>query len=277
VALPVFGLGRTFDDSRQRDNIVIRDDLILGRRELTASFRASPSYTVGARELLPFTCIYHLVAGWACRIRYLRNGHQAIVDIYLPGDIIGLDGMLFPRTRAEVVTLTSVATEVINTEGGLADLMNRRSTALYVAWLLARRQQHSDRYFAAISSLDAQGRLATMALDFYQRLRRARSITDRNYNLPLTQTQIGAYLGLTVAHINRVLRFFRQEQILHLEKHCVTILDLECLARLAQSTTTADLEKQLVNEPIPLEGQPTRINVIPDPGDRPCATAATHS
>jgi CRP/FNR family transcriptional regulator len=279
-----FGLGGIFLVTPSSGNIVVRDELILGQRELTARFRASTSYTVGARELLPFTrssnAIYHLVAGWACRFRDFPNGHQAIVDVYLPGDVIGLERMLFPRTLTEVMTLTSVATEVIDTEAGLADLMSRRSTALYVAWLLARQQRHSDRFFAAVSSLDARGRLATMVLDFYKRLRLPRSITGSTYNLPLTQTQIGAYLGLTVAHVNRVLRFFRDEKIVHLEKHCVTILDLECLARLAQSTTArspTDHEKRLVNEPIPLKGQSTRINVIPDPGEWTGATAAAHS
>jgi CRP-like cAMP-binding protein len=224
-------------------NVAVRDELILGRRELTARFRASPSYTAGAKERLTRTrssnSIYHLIAGWACRVRDFPDGHHAIVDVYLPGDVIGLDGMLFPRTRAEVMTLTSVATEVIDTEGGLADLMSCRCTALYVAWLLARRQRRSDRFLAAISSLDARGRLATMLLDFYKRLQRQGSITGSTYNLPLTQTQIGAYLGMTVAHVNRVIGGFRDEQIANLEKHCVTILDLQSLARLAQSTPTA--------------------------------------
>jgi CRP-like cAMP-binding protein len=235
-------------------NIVVRDELILGRRELAARFRVSPSYTAGAKERLTCTrssnTIYHLIAGWACRVRDFPDGHYAIVDVYLPGDVIGLDGMLFPRTLAEVMTLTSIATEVIDTEGGLADLMSCRCTALYVAWLLARSQRRSDRFLAAISRLDARGRLATMVLDFYQRLQRQGLITGSTYNLPLTQTQIGAYLGMTVAHVNRVIGGFRDEQIANLEKHSVTIFDLQSLARLAQSTATAR-----------------------SPADRSCATA----
>ena len=49
------------------------------------------------------------------------------------------------------------------------------------------------------------------------------------YNLPLTQIQMGNYLGLTVVHINRIVRSLRDEQIVNLEKNCVTILDLERL------------------------------------------------
>jgi hypothetical protein len=37
------------------------------------------------------------------------------------------------------------------------------------------------------------------------------------------QNQIGADLGFTVVHVNRVLRSLRDERMVNLEKHCVTI------------------------------------------------------
>jgi CRP-like cAMP-binding protein len=52
-----------------------------------------------------------------------------------------------------------------------------------------------------------------MMLDFYTRLRRRKLITGSMYNLPLTQVQIGHYLGLTMVHINRVLRSLRDKRI----------------------------------------------------------------
>jgi hypothetical protein len=58
--------------------------------------------------------------------------------------------------------------------------------------------------------------------------------------LPMTQTQIGDYLGLTVVHINRVLRALRHAQIVTLEKHCVTIHDLELLKSLAENGETVN-------------------------------------
>jgi DNA-binding transcriptional regulator LsrR (DeoR family) len=74
-----------------------------------------------------------------------------------------------------------------------------------------------------------------MVLDFYTRVHRRKLIASPVYNLPLTQIHIGSYLGLTVAHVNRMLRSLRDVQIVNLEKHCVTILNLERLMSLAQS------------------------------------------
>ena len=178
--------------------------------------------------------IYHLTEGWACRFHSFSGGGQAIVDVYLPGDVIGLDAISRTRGLEGVITLTSIATEAIDGEQTLADLMTCRSIAVYIGWLLGRRQQRTERHVAAISSLDARGRLATMALDFYTRLCRHQPITGSTYCLPLTQVHIAAYLGLTVAHVNRVLRSLRDEQIVSLERHCMTILDLNRLKTITQ-------------------------------------------
>jgi CRP-like cAMP-binding protein len=114
-----------------------------------------------------------------------------------------------------------------------------RPATLYIARLLCQRQRRVERYLAAVSSLDARSRLAMMILDFYTRLRRRGLLTELVYNLPLTQNQIGNYLGMTVVHVNRVLRALRDEQIVHLEKHYVTILDLDRLTGLARNGAMA--------------------------------------
>ena len=221
--------------------VALRNELVLGRHALRARFHSTPLRTLAAGEFLTAAAsssnqIYHLVEGWAFQFRDFADGHQAIVDVYTPGEVIGLDAVFRTRPMEKVMTLTSIVTTVIDAESGLSDLMTCRSTALYIAWLLGRRQRRSDHLLAAISSLDARGRLATMMLDFYTRLRHQNLITRGSYNLPLTQVQIGSYLGMTVAHVNRVLRSLRDEQIVNLERHCVTILDLARLRTLTESS-----------------------------------------
>jgi CRP/FNR family transcriptional regulator, anaerobic regulatory protein len=228
------------------NNLVpLQDELALGRSKLKTIFRSSPLRTLKTGELL--SCahssdkIYHLRAGWACQIRDLASNRRAILDVYLPGDVIGLDTSVQTRPLEEILTLTAATVEAIPGEDALIELMADPATALYITYLLGLRQRRMDRLLAAISCLDARGRLAIMLLDFYKRLRRRKLISAPTYNLPLTQAQIGSYLGLTVVHVNRVLRSLRAEQIANVEKHSVMILDLERLAILAQKRAATRL------------------------------------
>lgn len=221
----------------------LRDDLLIGRQEFRSLFCSSLHRTLKAGELLTAAgrsddVIYRLCSGWACQFRDLRDGRRAIIDVYLPGDVIGLDAALHIRPVEEVLTLTSITVEVMHVENGLRNLLSRSATALYIASLLCQRQRRTDRLLAAMSCHDARGRLAMMLLDFYKRLRARRLITSTSYSLPLTQNQIGDYLGLTVIHVNRVLRLLREELIVTLEKHFVTILKIEKLTQLAESGRT---------------------------------------
>jgi CRP/FNR family transcriptional regulator, anaerobic regulatory protein len=227
------------DGSELQRRVELRRKLALGRSKLSATFHSSSPCTLRPGELLatsagPRDAIYLIRAGWACQFRVLANGNRAIVDVYLPGDVIGLDAVLRTRRLEEVVTLTSVTAEVIYEENALIDLMACQLTALYIAWLLGIRQRRADQLLTALLCLDARGRMATILLDFYTRLRRRRLITGLTYGLPLTQVQMGSYVGLTMVHVNRVLGSLRDERIVQVEKHCVTILALEQLKRLAE-------------------------------------------
>src|SRR5215471_15277896 len=274
VSLPIFARGRlvrspeikapsggqwsvasgAINDLSSRE--LLRGELAVGRRELTASFQCSPPCTLGPSQLLSTSgglrnALCHIQSGWACQFRDFVNGRRAIVDVYFPGDVIGLDAILRTRRSAEVLTLTSVAMEVIHADA-LIDLMASQPTAVYIAWLLGQRQRRTDRLLSALQCLDARGRLATMVLDFYTRLRRRKLIIGSSYNLPLTQLQIGSYLGLTVVHVNRVLRSLRDERIAQMERNCVTILDLERLKSLAPQGSPENLAPH-VDERSPIE------------------------
>jgi CRP/FNR family transcriptional regulator len=219
--------------------VPLHEELARGRCRLETIFASSPPHSLKCGELLtaggPGQGIYRFRAGWACQYRSLTNGWRAIVDVYLPGDVIGLDAVLGTRPVKEISALTAVTIEAILVEDALIELMAERSIAVYVAWLLSKRQQRTARFLSAMSCLDARGRVATMLLEFYTRLQSRGLISGSTYNFPLTQAEIGNYLGLTVVHINRVLRSLRAEEIVVLEKHCVTILDLDRLAIFTQS------------------------------------------
>ena len=260
----------TCDEPKQSQRV--RRELTVGQRQLNMTFGGSPRRVLEAGEILGAAvgssgAICRLRAGWACEYRDFPNGARAIVEVYLPGDVLGLNAIFGTRPLDEISTLSTVTIEMIPAAAAMIELMGSPPTGLYVAWLLSRRQRRADHLLAALSYLDARGRLATMILDFYTRLHRRKLIAGSVYNLPMTQTQIGNYLGLTVVHINRVLRALRQARIVTLEKHCVTIHDLELLRSLAENGEAETVnprtnvgERSLTQIPLRSQSSPIRTS-----------------
>jgi hypothetical protein len=95
-------------------NVAVRDELMLGRHKLTARFRVSPPRTLSAGQLLvgaarSSNVICHLVAGWTCQIHDFCDGRQAIVDVFTPGDVIGLDAVWLTRLTLNGARANSAA------------------------------------------------------------------------------------------------------------------------------------------------------------------------
>jgi len=140
--------------------------------------------------------------------------------------------MIRKTVKEKIVPLNSLVANPIQSEHGLGDLMASQSTALYVAWLLGQQQRRNYRHLASMS-LDGRGRMAAMLLDFFRRLRRRRLISDLTYHMPIGQEHIGNYLSLTAVHVNRILKILQEERIARMERHNVTIQDLEQLVLLS--------------------------------------------
>jgi CRP/FNR family transcriptional regulator, anaerobic regulatory protein len=221
--------------------------LRLGREALCTRFQAGAVRVLRAGQLLvvgakPNEILYRVRAGWAYRFRNLRNGAQAIVGVYLPGDIIGICN----KEASNIRMLTTTAVEVISGEQGLVGLMTSSETAAYIYQLLNDRQQRADRLLASIVSLDAQGRMAAMVLDFYWRLEVQKLIIASSFHLPMTQYHIGNFLGVTSVHVNRVISALRDAGIVNIEKHHVTIFNLSQLAELANADLKSGCDPNLV-------------------------------
>src|ERR1700757_3069602 len=96
----------------------VADALALGRRKLTRAFSVSPPRSIDSGELLtvpgPGRAIFRLCAGWANRYWRLSNDRTAVLDIYLPGDLIGLDALFGNQQQRPVWTVTSATLEVIS-------------------------------------------------------------------------------------------------------------------------------------------------------------------
>jgi CRP/FNR family transcriptional regulator len=183
------------------------------------------------------THAFRLHSGWAVRERVLEDGRVAILAMYLPGDLIGLDGLFSFRASDTVVALAPASCNAMPLDELARVLDQDAAVVLRVAQLLDRERRRAERLAVGLGRCDAQERVAAFLLDIYERLRSNGLATHRSFRLPLTQQQIGNHLGLTVVHVNRMLRSLRAKEIALVSRNTVIITDLGELRRLAARTT----------------------------------------
>jgi CRP-like cAMP-binding protein len=94
----------------------------------------------------------------------------------------------------------------------------------------------TEMYLTNVSHRSARERIAFMVLELYHRLMLRGLNKEYSIQFPLKQEDIADTLGLTTIHVNRTLHALRDEGVLQIHKHELTILDYDILYSLAGST-----------------------------------------
>jgi CRP-like cAMP-binding protein len=169
--------------------------------------------------------------GWACRLRTLPDGRRQIVSFFLPGDLIGLDEAQHPAVQPTILALTDL--KLLNA-GRLAEAVSRSDENLpnivqACRTESVRKQAQLLDHILRLGRLTAVERMAHLILELHHRMRRAGLAEDGRFALPLTQSQFGEALGLSLVHVNRTMQQLRRDRLIELRPGRVKILDREQL------------------------------------------------
>lgn len=172
---------------------------------------------------------YILRKGWACSSRVLNNGSRQVLDVFVPGDVIGLreyaykhrlnsvhaitdlELCVFPRNKLHAVFATSAVL------GQLFFALASQSQALLLERIinLGRRS--------------ARQRVAHLLVELSVRLSKNAACDADADILPLSQTLLADLLGLSAVHINRTIRGLREDGLIELHNQSIKLLSIEGL------------------------------------------------
>src|SRR5262249_10480537 len=163
----------------------------------------------------------------------LTDGRRAIIDVLVPGDVVGLDHVVVSRPMSEFYAVTGVAYSALQIATVRA-LMNDHDVCLHLMEQMAQVRWRRDRLAVMMGRLDAEARISAVVLKIYQRPRHRGLINGLTFNLPLTQEQVADHLGLTLVHVNRTLRRLREERLALIDRQVVIIMDIDGLRGLVR-------------------------------------------
>jgi CRP-like cAMP-binding protein len=199
-------------------------------RMLAGAPREVPRGRTIRYEGVPSDSFFFLVSGWAASSHVVRNGGRQILQIHLPGDVLGTSSMSMEKTVEHLGAITNVqVAEVRLSQFGRLYIDHPRLAARFTLNLQAERIALMD-HLVCLGRKTAEQRIAAFLCDLLGRLTLLGLVKDDSFEVVITQEHIGDILGLTGVHVNRVMRRFANLGLIERRGKRLHILDRAELA-----------------------------------------------
>ncbi|RKR06557.1 CRP-like cAMP-binding protein [Kushneria sinocarnis] len=172
--------------------------------------------------------------GWAYSYRSMNDGTRQVLDVYLPGDVIGLREFSFQRRLSSVAMLTEASLGRFN-HRYLIGLFgsSHRATALFFSMLAGQQALLTER-LVNIGRRNAREKLAHFICEMYMRLKRVYPELPQHFHMPLSQQMLADILGLSSVHVSRTFSELREAGLVYRDRNRIEIPDPEALIEATQ-------------------------------------------
>jgi CRP/FNR family transcriptional regulator len=178
--------------------------------------------------------IYTLFEGWAIRYHRLPGGGRQVLDIVLPGDMIGLASALMGTVKHSVRAITAASLCVL-TGRSLSELFAREpGLALNILQTRVEEEQRADVRLSLLGRSTAEQRIAYLMLETFDRLRQ-RGLFDGGSTcpFPLQRRDLADAAGLSRVHLARTLDALRGRRLAEIQDGTLVLYDRAKLAELS--------------------------------------------
>ena len=175
--------------------------------------------------------VFAIMDGVVKSYRELRSGRRTVVAFLFQRDLFGL------AEKGRYINCVQAVTPVVlyRLSVDQLTLLLKQDADLQFQFLakVTHELRESQRRAVLISRRDAAGRLAMFIELMAQRRDRATG-REREVSLPMSRTDIAAYLALSVESVSRAATELRRRGLVKFETpHLVRILDVSALAEIA--------------------------------------------
>ncbi|MCE8034265.1 fumarate/nitrate reduction transcriptional regulator Fnr [Billgrantia tianxiuensis] len=181
----------------------------------------------------PFTSLYVVRSG-SLKQSLVQGGRRGqVLNFYLAGEIVGLDGIGEQRYHSSVVALeaTFVCKLPFTRLEDLAERVPGLRGQLYRC--MSRELRNDQRMLCLLSGRTAEQRLASFLIGLSERFR-SRGCSPYRFHLSMSRSDIASYLGLVLETVSRTLARFQEQGMLSVSGRELVIHDHEALSMLAR-------------------------------------------
>jgi CRP-like cAMP-binding protein len=172
-----------------------------------------------------------LLDGLICRYKDLSDGQRQITALHIPGDFPDLHSFTLKYLDHNLMALTPCRA-VQFPHAKLLTITEQHPHLARMLWFATNLDAAIHREWeVSLGRRSALERAAHLFCELQVRLGIVGLATEREYALPITQTELAECLGLTSVHVNRVLKQLRERGLVEFRGGKVTIGDLAELRR----------------------------------------------
>ena len=159
------------------------------------------------------------------------DGTQQITGFFLPGEIIGLDGMIEGEHSSSAIAMEDSEVCVVRLDD--IDEISRYVPSLQhqVRRLMSKEIARSHQVLLALGSMRSEQRLAAFLSNLSQRLT-VLGYSSTDFVMRMSREEIGNYLGLTLETISRLFSRFARDGVIRINQREVNIIDMQALNEL---------------------------------------------
>ncbi len=171
--------------------------------------------------------------GYAVRYKLLRNGKRQILNVVLPGDIVGLPGSFYERATYSVMAISDLRLHVCALDAYVQLCYRRPQFGLALTWMAVQEAATYAEHVIDVGRRTPIERLSHFLLELHARLLAVGHAEAARFTLPFSQEVMADVLGLSVPHLNRMMQRLRAEKLIADRERTVEFVDAPAMQALA--------------------------------------------
>ena len=179
----------------------------------------------------PFTTLYAIRLGQFKTYQLTAAGEERITGFHMAGEFLGMDAI--SRDRHQCYARALEDSEVCAIPFSKLEHLFAEMPVLlrHFHRMMSQEITRDQSTMLSLGNMKAEQRFALFLLNLSSR-QEARGYSATNFQLRMSRTEIGNYLGLTIESISRLISRFRQEGRINVTNREIELIDMNSLRQL---------------------------------------------
>jgi CRP/FNR family transcriptional regulator len=179
--------------------------------------------------------IYAVSSGSLKTTTITKNGVEQITGFYLPGEILGLEGLAdMELTSTATAIESSTVCEIPEQD---FDKLCQTNSGLRKSFMrvVSKEISNEQRMMVSLGQMKSDEKLASFLISLSSRFKQ-RGFSEKEFNLSMPRHDIANYLGLTIETISRLFKSFQKQGLLEVNNRQIKLSDRDALCDMGHTS-----------------------------------------